>query len=131
MQRSLSVLLPVKDVQATLSASVHEILDLAADTIERFELLIIDDGSTDATSEVAQELTSSYPQVRLIRHGAPLGRDAAIHTGLKRSQGEVVVIRDESGGFRVLERRGPAQLAASRPIRPNYLSRVKGFILSE
>ena len=131
VQRSLSVLLPVKDVQATLTASVHEILDVVADSIDRFELLIIDDGSTDATSEVAHELTRHYPQVRVVCHGTPLGREAAIRTGLKRSQGEVVVMRDEHRGFRVLKHRKPSEHTPSQPARPNYLSRLKGFALSE
>lgn len=131
MQRSLSVLLPVKNSQSTLSESVHEILDLATDTVERFEILIIDDGSTDATSEVAQELTNCYPQVRAIRHGSTLGVEEAIRTGLKRSQGEVVVIRDENGRFRIIERRSPAKRPPSRPVRPNYLSHVKGFVFNE
>lgn len=131
MQRSLSVLLPVKDAQATLSASVHEILDLATDTVDRFEVLIIDDGSTDATSEVAHELTRYYPQVRVLRHGTPLGEEAAIRTGLSRSQGEVVVMQDECGGFRVLERRPAATHAPARPARPNYLGRIKNFVLHE
>jgi glycosyltransferase involved in cell wall biosynthesis len=131
VQRSLSVLLPVKDVQSTLNASVHEILDILSDSIERFELLIIDDGSTDATSEVAQELTSHYPQVRVVRHGTSLGREAALRTGLKKSQGELVVMRDEDRGFRILEHRKPDRRVSSRPARPNYLSRLKGFVLSE
>ena len=131
MQRSLSVLLPVKDVQATLSASVHEVLDLATDTVDRFEVLIIDDGSTDATSEVAHELTRHYPQVRVLHHPAPLGHEAAIRTGLSRSQGEVVVMRDGHGGFRVLERRPATAHAPTRPARPNYLGRIKNFVLDE
>jgi glycosyltransferase involved in cell wall biosynthesis len=131
VQRSLSILLPVKDAQATLAASVHDILDVVEDSIERFELLIIDDGSTDATSEVAQELTHHYPQVRVVHHGAPLGNEAAIRTGLKRSQGEVVIMRDDHGGFRVLAHRDPSKLASSRPSRPNYLSRIKNFVINE
>jgi len=128
VQRSLSVLLPVKNVQATLTASVDEILDIVADSIERFELLIIDDGSTDATSEVAHELTHHYPQVRVVRHGTPLGQEAAIRTGLKRSQGEVVVMRDQNKGFRILAHRSPTRHPASRPARPNYLSRLRDFV---
>ena len=131
MQHTLSVLLPVKDAQATLTALVHDHLDLATDLGGQFELLIIDDGSTDATSEVAHELTHDYPQIRVVRHGMSLGREAAIRTGLERSRGEKVIVRDEKGGFRVLERRPPAQHATSRPARPNYLSRLRDFVLSE
>jgi dolichol-phosphate mannosyltransferase len=124
-------LLPVKDAQATLSSSVHAILDLATDTVDRFEVLIIDDGSSDATSEIAHELTRHYPQVRLLRHGSALGMEAAIRTGLNRSQGEVVVMEDGRGGFRVLDRRPLRSHTASRPARPNYLGRIKNFVLSE
>ena len=131
MQRSLSVLLPVNNAQTTLTATVDDLLDVLADSIERFELLIIDDGSTDATSEVAQELTRHYPQVRVISHGASMGREAALQTGLKRSQGEVVVVRDDKGEFQVLERRPASKHAPSRPARPNYLSRLRNFVTNE
>ena len=132
MQRSLSVLLPVKNAQATLNTAVHEILDEVADSSDRFELLIIDDGSTDATSEVAHELTRDYPQIRLVRHGRPRGRDAAIRSGLERSKGEVVMLRNDESGFSLLERptRIP-NIVSSRPARPNYLSRLKNFALGE
>ena len=132
MQRSLSVLLPVKNAQSTLNNAVHEILDVMTDSGDRFEVLIIDDGSTDATSEVAHELTRHYPQIRLVRHGKSRGRDAAIRSGLERSQGEVVMLRDDELGFSILERpsRTPSN-ASSRPARPNYLSRVKKFAIGE
>jgi len=133
VQRSLSVLLPVKDAQSTLNDSVAEILDVASDSGGRFEVLIIDDGSSDATNEVAHEITRHYPQVRLVRHEMPLGREAAIRTGLERSRGEVVVLRDGCpGGFRVIERRlrGPRHVP-SRPARPNFLRRLKSFALGE
>ena len=132
MQRSLSVLLPVKNAQSTLNNAVHEILDVMTDSGDRFEVLIIDDGSTDATSEVAHELTRHYPQIRLVRHGKSRGRDAAIRTGLDRSQGEVVMLRNDQSGFSILERpsRTPSN-ASSRPARPNYLSRVKKFAIGE
>jgi glycosyltransferase involved in cell wall biosynthesis len=95
---SLSVLLPVKNAQATLTKTVQEILDVAADLSEQFELLIIDDGSADATSEIATELTRHYPQVRAVCQGQPAGRDAAVRTGLKHSRGEVVLLHEEKGG---------------------------------
>jgi len=132
VQRLLSVLFPVRDVQATLSASVHEILDVVAESSDRFELVIIDDGSADATSEVAHELTHHYPQVRVVRHTRPLGREAAIHTGLRRSHGELVVVHEGSQRYRIIDRRHlQASHGPSRPARPNYLGRLKEFALGE
>jgi glycosyltransferase involved in cell wall biosynthesis len=128
---SLSVLFPVKDAQATLAASVHQILDVAADTNSPFELVIIDDGSRDATAEVAHELTHHYPQIRLVRHTQPLGHDAAISTGLQRSRGDVVVVHEGRDGYRIVERQHELPHTASRPVRPNYLARLKAFALGE
>jgi glycosyltransferase involved in cell wall biosynthesis len=158
VQRLLSVLLPVKDAQSTLEASVHEILDVATDFGQRFELLIIDDGSTDATGEVAHELTHCYPQVRVVYHGGSLGREAAIRTGLRRCRGEVVMLRDDDSTLRVIERRSedrgkgdghllperPDQPAVgarrfthkepvsfSKPAAPNYLNRPRDLVLAD
>jgi len=132
VQRFLSILLPVKDAQATLHHSVHKVLDMVSDAGGQFEVVIIDDGSADATSEVAHELARHYPQVHLVRHGTSLGREAAIQTGLKRSQGDVVVVRDDERGFCMVEQRGqPSHLTTSRPAQPNYLRRLKSFTLGE
>ena len=122
MERSLTVLLPVQDVQSTLADTVAEVLEIASDLTHRFELLIIDDGSTDATCEIADELVRHYPQVRSVRHSYPLGRDAAVQTGLIHSHGEVVFVRE--AGHTTLER----VHRASKPVRPNYLGRVGHFV---
>lgn len=95
MERSLSVLLPVRDVQSTLATTVSELLDVLPELTRHFELLIIDDGSKDATIEVADELATNYPQICVVRHGQTQGRKASIATGLRCSRGEVVFLQDE------------------------------------
>lgn len=142
MERSLTVLLPVHNAQATLAATVAEMLELISELAERFELIIIDDGSVDATCEIADDLACRYPQVRAVRHGQPLGRDEAIRTGLRHGAGQWVVLGDELGelsgrgrpnhrGLRMLDRRIVENLHEHQPQRPNYLTRLRQFALGE
>jgi len=93
--RSLSVLLPVYNVQSTIVETVREMLDVVSELTEQFELVIIDDGSQDATIEVIHELTLDYPQVRVVAHRERLGREAAIRSGFQHCSGEIIVVRDD------------------------------------
>jgi glycosyltransferase involved in cell wall biosynthesis len=92
LERSLSVLLPVRNAESSLSATVRELLEVLPDLTRHFELWIIDDGSSDSTIEVADELATSFPQVRVARHGQPVGRPAAVRTGIEKSGGEILLI---------------------------------------
>ena len=133
MNPSLTLLLPVYNVQSTLSAMVAEILEVVADRNEQFELLLVDDGSVDATAEVVDELIRRYPQVRAVRHGAHLGHEAAVRTGLRHSKADAVVLRGATAASQrtdeeMFPRRAPEQVhAPSRPIQPNYLQRLRAF----
>lgn len=91
MPLSLSVFLPVRDVQASITADVRALLDVLADATPRMDLLVVDDGSTDATSEAVHELCLEYPQVRQVRHPLPLGALQAWRTALARLRGDVVM----------------------------------------
>ena len=122
VNRSLTVLLPVRDVQSTLAATIAQVLEMASDLNERFELLIIDDGSSDATHEVVLEFSRHYPQIRLIHHDKPMGEEAALRSGLAQSRGDVVFVR---GGPRLTFERISW---ASQPVRPNYLGRARTLI---
>lgn len=158
MERSLSVLLPLQNVESSLVATVHRMLEIAADLTDRFELIIVDDGSTDATSEVAEELARRYPQVKAARHRTPRGRAESVRTGLRLSRGQVVIQGDpadgeapeelartwasvqsgappaaaEGRGYRVIDQ-GRRQLHGPSPpaARPAYVARLREFVLGE
>jgi glycosyltransferase involved in cell wall biosynthesis len=87
----LSIIVPVRNVEATLAARIEKLLDLAHDHGSRFEIVLVDDGSRDHTVDVARDLSRQYPQVVLIRHSRPLGLHAAVETGRRRVRGQRIV----------------------------------------
>ena len=96
MQPTLSALVPVRNIQATLETDVHRLLDVLPELTDRFQMVIVDDCSSDATAEIAPELASCYPQIKVVHHTRPMGRVAALHTGLAHSSGSVLFYQDEN-----------------------------------
>jgi glycosyltransferase involved in cell wall biosynthesis len=64
-----------------------------------FEILVVEDGSTDRTREVLHELLARYPQLAVIEHAANRGYGAALKTGFAEAAHEVVVITDADGTY--------------------------------
>lgn len=113
MTPPLSVLMPVHNVQATLAVDAARLLDTLPEFTAWFDLLIIDDGSTDATCEIAEELVTVYPQVRLIRHSVRRGVEASWRVGLGRTDAPIVLGHNGRPGiepaavFPLLMKQGP------------------------
>ncbi len=137
LERSLSVLLPVQNAQATLEAKVAQVLDVLPDLTNQFDVLIIDDGSTDATTEIGYELAKRYPQVKFVRHAQAMGMAQSLHTGLGRTRGEIVFVHDyppelEAADIaRLWDRRNEKDFAAAirvdRPMtanKPSWISKL-------
>lgn len=95
MNDSLSIIVPVRDAEAALAADLGRLLDVLPDLTPRFEIVVVDDGSTDHTVELVRDLAIEFPQLRLIRHPQPQGRDAAVKTGLQWAQGKTVFVQED------------------------------------
>jgi GT2 family glycosyltransferase len=117
VERSLTLLLPVHNAQHSLTATVQRLLEVAAELTDRFQLVVVDDGSTDATSEVAAELATTYPQITVVRHGRRQGHSAAIRSGLRHCTGELVIVahRPSAGGTEQVRRLYQAAMHADSP----------------
>jgi hypothetical protein len=94
LNKSLTVVLPVYNGETRLRKSVHEILELASELTSKFGVLIIDDGSNDATYEVAEELAARYPQVSVRRHRHCRGLGPAIDYVQRHVHSDAVIMHD-------------------------------------
>jgi len=86
----LSVVVPVHNEEATLGSVVTRLLQVP----RLLEIIIVDDGSTDRTKEIACALESGCPQVRLVRLSSNSGKTAAVKAGFALTRGEVVIVQD-------------------------------------
>ena len=97
-----SVVIPVRDGQDRIASRVERVLDALSDLTDGIsEVVIVDDGSKDATPEVLDELKSRFRQVRIARHSRPRGLEAAGQTGLERATGDLVFIQETDSEIRV------------------------------
>jgi cellulose synthase/poly-beta-1,6-N-acetylglucosamine synthase-like glycosyltransferase len=94
VSKSLTIVLPVYNAESRLRKNVTELLELASELTPEFGVLIVDDGSTDATFEVAEELAAHYPQVLVRRHRHRRGLGATIEYVQRRVRSDAVMLHD-------------------------------------
>ena len=113
----MTVVLPVRDGENRIANRVEHVLDALADmTQDVSEVVVVDDGSKDTTSEVLDELKSRYRQVRVIRHGRPRGFEAAGQSGLERARGDLVFIQETDSDPRVEDMRRLLQMSEDQSV---------------
>ncbi|MEX2168103.1 MAG: glycosyltransferase [Pirellulales bacterium] len=94
MAQSLTLVLPVHNAEATLPRQVEELLTMAGELTSRFELLVIDDGSIDDTYEIASELATRFPQIRVTRHADHRGFGPTLRALRGQVKSDVVIVHD-------------------------------------
>lgn len=99
MHRVLSALMPLRNVQGILETLVLEWLEVLTELTPQTEIVVVDDASCDATIEVAQELMTQYPQLRVARHATPRGWHACLLTAMERCRGEILFFPDADCGL--------------------------------
>jgi dolichol-phosphate hexosyltransferase len=87
----ISILMPVYNEAPTIERAVNQVM--AAELAEPYELVVVDDGSSDGTAEI---LTARDwpPEVTVLRHDVNRGKGAAVRTGLSQTRGEITTIFD-------------------------------------
>jgi glycosyltransferase involved in cell wall biosynthesis len=95
VEDSLSIVVPVRDAQAVIWNRLHYLLDLAPDLTCRFEIIVVDDASSDHTAEIVSDLARRYPQVKLITSKTQQGLIVATKAGLAAATGSTVFVQED------------------------------------
>ncbi|EFO33866.1 glycosyl transferase family protein [Roseibium sp. TrichSKD4] len=145
----VSVVVPAKNEAENLPILLDEIG--AALSGRTFEVLVIDDGSTDETATVLAEYANANPWLRPFSHASSCGQSCAVRTGLQNARGKVVATIDGDGEnnpayipqlLDALEAAGPKTALAAgqrvgrkaslaKRLASKFANRVRGAILKD
>jgi glycosyltransferase involved in cell wall biosynthesis len=93
--RLLSILVPAYNEEEFLAASILRALEAPLPEGLESEVVAVDDGSTDGTPQILDELAERYPErIRVFHHKVNAGKGAAIRTALENAVGEFGIIQD-------------------------------------
>ena len=90
----LSIVVPCMNEQEVLRETHQQLVAVLQQAPLNFEIVYVDDGSTDSTPEVLRELRAQDTQVRVVRFSRNFGHQVAITAGLEHASGDAVVIID-------------------------------------
>ncbi|WP_339885513.1 glycosyltransferase family 2 protein [Vreelandella maris] len=90
----LSIIVPVLNEQDSLTSFIEQVKPLLETTTQRFEILFIDDGSTDDTLAQLKALNQQDARIRYVSFSRNFGKEAALTAGLAHAKGDAVIPMD-------------------------------------
>jgi glycosyltransferase involved in cell wall biosynthesis len=100
---SLTIFFPCYNDAGTIGSLVAGAHVVGRESGRDFEIVVVDDGSSDASGEILRELTSHYPELRVVEHGVNRGYGAALRSGFSAATKDLVFYTDGDGQYDVLE----------------------------
>jgi len=91
----LSIIIPVYNEADYIGEVIESIFKLKfPDTIEQIELIVVDDASHDSSLKIVKLLAEKQKEIKILSHKSNRGKGAAVHTGLKKSIGDLFIVQD-------------------------------------
>ena len=100
---SISVFLPCYNEQDNIVRAAKQALAVLEKLEADFELIIVDDGSSDGTAQIADELAGQNDKIKVLHHRTNLGYGAALQSGFKAATKKLVFYTDGDGQFDINE----------------------------
>jgi glycosyltransferase involved in cell wall biosynthesis len=116
----VSLVIPAFNEAAVIGRAVREAEAALGGLFDRYEILVVDDGSTDGTADAVRAVLPVAPHARLIGHPTNRGYGAALRTGFEAARYELIAFTDADCQFDLLDLGKLAALAAEVPIVAGY-----------
>jgi glycosyltransferase involved in cell wall biosynthesis len=100
---SVSFFCPAYNDEKNLPILIPKVIDFLQNITDKFEVIIVEDGSPDKTAQVAEELAKKYPQIKVIHHEKNLGYGAALRNGFGTAVFDYVMYTDGDNQYDVRE----------------------------
>lgn len=100
---SISVFFPAFNDALSIKKLVSDAVEILPELTVDYEIIVINDGSSDNTQEVLDDLQKKYPQVRVVRHETNQGYGAALRSGFRSARKDLVFYTDGDGQYDVRE----------------------------
>ncbi len=97
-ETAFTIVVPCFNEEKAIAETVHE-LGVALPTKIPYELIVVDDGSTDGTAAILAELGKSVERLRVITHDRNRGYGAALKTGMRLARSQFIAITDADGTY--------------------------------
>ena len=101
--QNISIFFPAFNEELAIEKTVNNALSAVAKKISDFEIIIVDDGSTDRTGEIADKLAKENKNIRVIHHPVNKGYGAAVKSGLAASTKDLIFFSDGDNQFDISE----------------------------
>jgi glycosyltransferase involved in cell wall biosynthesis len=116
----LSLVLPAHNEEGNIEAVTWDALAILPEHFQTFEIVIVDDGSTDATPRLIDRLAADDARVRVIHHPQNRGYGAALRSGFATARGDRILFMDADRQFDIREVAKLAPLTARYDIIAGY-----------
>jgi putative flippase GtrA len=98
-QHGLSIVLPAYNEEQVIASTIQDVLTTVSTWKIDFEIIVVNDGSSDRTAAIVSQITGLVPQVRLINHSSNRGYGAALMSGFAAASKDLTFFMDSDGQF--------------------------------